>query len=600
MGSDTNIGGPFGGGGNYGYVAPSYWTACTNAFRRRQPIASPPVGDSTGANSYSFVRGRVRVIMLDTRSRKRWGFSTANGASAQTSVNQVTLTLSSGQFTTGYFPVPGYDIRCDAAGASVPAGTIITNVVQQGTSGNGWVWILDLNNTVTIPASATVYASTQQIGATQLAWVQSELAAAASAGQFVFIMFPNGWPHIGWQDNYNFQLSGHAVEQQAICDSIITNGLNGKCIVFGGDTHFTCMDSGFNTDYSTWGGLRVPNVHICAFHSANKSVNTNADFDIFDEDGAVLKQSVGGLIDVVDGGGSTITVNVNTYHADNIAPPSSNFAKVNAASPTFTLGSADPQPLGGGCTIRQYARVMVGNGNTTGQTWTATFRQPTLAGSLILAWEVQYNGNTTPGTTTGWTLLDGVRGATNQFSRLYGKIDAAGGTTSESLGATGSITGGTLIVVEVVSPTGWPAIGSVVNAVAADPYAGSNRSSVSATLTTTQANLPMFGFAVADRTAGLTPNYIPITDGGAGYLSAWTGGLQQVLKVGQAGVYGASLTGRPAPISVSAGDTGATGARSVGYSIPSTVFRSPTATGVEAAISNVAVMSLLVVALKPN
>lgn len=575
-------------------LASPYWTTVTNVFRRRQPVDTFPVAHATGQNSWAFTRGRVRFLMIDTRSRKRRGYVLTGSAGAQTAVTQITVSGTSSSLSTGKFPVVGASVYCDAG--TVPAGTVVTSVVQKGASGNSYTWIVNVSNTVTIPASGTVYGISQQVGAAQLAWIQSELATAAAAGQFMCFMFPNGWEHIGWQDNYDGTSAGFATEQQAWCDSIVSTGMNGRCFMLCGDLHSSQHDSGINTDYSTNGGLRMPHFRCSAGDATLKVINQDADFDLFDEDGANLKQSVGAIVTITDTGGSTITVNVDCYNSDDIAPPSSNFAKSTPASVSVTLGNANPQPMSRSVQIVQTARYMTGNGNSTGQTLTATFASAPTAGNLIIAlYGHNSTGTPVPGTLTGWTAWGTVSGSAQQWSRVYAKYAGVSEPQTQTLGATGSITGGSIYFVELYSPTGWPV--SVLNALDAqglDAYAGADRSSLSATFTTTRANQPFLAYALLDRAS--TSSAQPRCDGGPGYLSAWTGGasVTQFQKIGQNGLLGGNASQRPGPISLAAGDCGASGSVTVGYAIPANIYNQGSLD------ANTARMSLRVLALNPT
>lgn len=148
--------------------------------------------------------------------------------------------------------------------------------------------------------SATDDASKSKMGAAQKAWFKAILADPANAGKF-FVWFsvtpwvPNstvGADHWG----------GYTTERREIADHIKANCLGRICIL-SGDTHAIGMDNGTNGDFATGGGGAVREFTASPFDQPPGTWPATY------SGGYILNTGQFGMMEVVDTGASTITLN---------------------------------------------------------------------------------------------------------------------------------------------------------------------------------------------------------------------------------------------------------------------------------------------------
>jgi len=567
--------------------------AFVSYFRRRTPKKNLPVVTSTGDLSWSFVRGRVRFIMLDSRTRKRWDIAT--GSATLTSTVTAATTISITMPTTGGAadqpPHPGMELWINGSPTHSKILTVSPSAVN-GDDGNATgvlsPFTCTLDTAVTGTAGQSVRATTQMFGPTQMTWILSELDAAAAANQFVILCFPNGWEHTGWQDDFIYQddvgddsgtgQRSMVGEHRAISDKIISAGLNGKVIVIGGDKHCTQIDAGSNMDFSTGGGLIMPSVRVCPLEANNRAIGTSNDWDTYDEgfataSGSPLKTSAGCYVDVTDSGGASIQIAFHPMMSSDNST-ASDYTAIPSAAVTFTLPLSQPQPMSSaGVNTVQFARAHAPSATTGG--WSATFLNPVTAGNLLIASFISNSSSMGPGfSAAGWTQVGSNSGSASVFEKTFWKIAGSSEPQTQSFGntPTSAILG--MIVTEISSATGWAA--NPIDATAVDPGSSTLRGSTSVSLTTTAVNRPVLALFAQDGSAMHSDK--------AGF--GWQGGLTQLIKM--------PLPERP-QFMLGSTVQAASGAATYGYTTPDTT---PNA-GITAMVAYSAKMMFRAIALKP-
>jgi alkaline phosphatase D len=179
-------------------------------------------------------------------------------------------------------------------------------------------------------------------GAEQLAWFKQQLVDSSQV--YPLIVWVQSGPWIGGgpcgKDRYFCMVD----ERAEIADFIKSNGLEGHICMLSGDAHMIAMDDGTNSDYAAGGGADIP-----VFHAAPLDQGTSTKGGPYSEG---TKTNVGqyGIMEVVDDGGSEITVNWTGMHLSNsvlsysftvpAAPSDPGIPSVSIASPssgaTFT------------------------------------------------------------------------------------------------------------------------------------------------------------------------------------------------------------------------------------------------------------------------
>lgn len=562
---------------------------------RRLPL-TPPVATATGDLSYSFVRGRVRFIVLDSRTRKR--LDIASGAATITSTVSSATTISITMPTTGGShdspPQPGMELWINELPTRVRILTVSPTPAQPDADGLGTGTIspftCTLDGAVSATAGQSVHASQQMLGVVQMTWMLNELDLAAAASQFVVICFPNGWEHTGWEDDWHYELTygddattgqrSMVSEHRAISDRIIANGLNGKTVVIGGDNHCTQIDSGANMDYSTSGGLIMPSIRVCPLEAQTRAIGVSTDWDIYNEafvvaGGTNLLTSTACYVDVTDTGGASIQLDFNPVHSSNNST-ASDYTAIPSAAYSVTLPIALPQPMSSvGVNIVQWARAHCVGNTTSG--WTSRFQSPITSGNLLIAMFVSNFASMGSGFSvgSGFTQIGSNSGSANVFEKSFWKIAGGSEPQVQVWGNTPNTTQLEMVLVEISSSTGWAA--NPIDATAVDPGSSTQRTGTSLSLTTTAVNRPVISlFAQA-----LSGMHSQKTGFG------WQGGLSQVLK-----------TPLPElPQCIIAGTVqGASGAATYGYTTPDTVPTTGGATGFTAYTCR---MMQRAIALKP-
>jgi hypothetical protein len=580
-------------------LIPGQHAAFMQYITRRLPV-TPPVATATGDLSYSFVRGRVRFIVLDSRTRKR--LDIASGSATITSNVTASTTISITMATTGGAhdspPQPGMNLWINNLPTRVNILTVSPSPAQPDADGLGTGTISPFTCTLSGPVTATagqsVRAQSQMFGPVQMTWILNELDLAAAASQFVVLAFPNGWEHTGWEDDWHYELNvgddpvtgelSMVSEHRAISDRIIANGLNRKTVVIGGDNHCTQIDTGANMDYSTSGGLMMPSIRVCPLEAQTRAIGITTDWDVYNEafvvaGGTDLKTSAACYVDVTDTGGSSIQLDFKPVHSSNNTT-ASDYTDIPSAAYSITLPVPAIQPMSGqGVNVVQWARSHC-TGNTTGG-WTSQFQNPVTSGNLLIAMFVT-NFAASMGSgfavQSGWTQVGANSGTASIFEKSFWKIAGGSEPQVQVWGNSPNTSQLEMIVVEISSSTGWAA--NPIDATAADPGTSTQRTSTSVGITTTAANRPVISL--------FSQAFSGMHSQKPGF--GWQGGLTQVLKT-------------PLPelpqCTVAATIQAASGAATYGYTTPDTV---PVSTGgfVSGFTSYTCRMMQRVIALKPN
>jgi len=137
------------------------------------------------------------------------------------------------------------------------------------------------------------------LGAAQEAWLIDEARAAGAAGQLLVWVSPTPW--IGTAAPSSDTWAGFAEERRRVADALVVAGVD-DMVMLAGDAHMLAIDDGTHSDYTTAGGGGFPVAHGSALDRRGSVKGGPYSEGTYPGGGQF------GLMDVVDDGGSDITV----------------------------------------------------------------------------------------------------------------------------------------------------------------------------------------------------------------------------------------------------------------------------------------------------
>lgn len=150
------------------------------------------------------------------------------------------------------------------------------------------------------PNADTDNASKTKMGTAQKAWFKGLLSNLANAGRFFVWLSSTPWvPSVTVGADH---WGGYSTERTELADHIKANCLGRICIL-SGDTHAVGLDDGTNGDFATGGGAPVREF------TASPLDQFTGTWPATYSSGYILNVGQFGIMEVVDTGGPTITIN---------------------------------------------------------------------------------------------------------------------------------------------------------------------------------------------------------------------------------------------------------------------------------------------------
>jgi hypothetical protein len=153
------------------------------------------------------------------------------------------------------------------------------------------------------------------VGATQMAWIKSEITEAKDNNQVFVLVSSFNWIMSG-ASPYDPSDAWPVAERTEIQDYIVAEGMTDSHIILCGDSHAIQVDDGTNSDDSTTGTCPSPVFHASPLSQSSKRKGGPYSEGVFPDADDVASREQYGKIVVTDNGGSTLNVAFTGYATD--------------------------------------------------------------------------------------------------------------------------------------------------------------------------------------------------------------------------------------------------------------------------------------------
>jgi alkaline phosphatase D len=236
----------------------------------------------------------------------------------------------------------GHDSAVRAFRARVPVSPVLTGatdpIYYSFEVGRVRFIVTDLRSAQSAPP-ATDNTSKTKMGATQKTWFKNQLDQSILENQGKYFTWISEAPYHSAFESGQDHWGLYQTERTELANYIKAQGLEGRICIVSGDQHALAIDSGVNADYATGGGADIP-VFQCgglvrpASHKGGPYSEGRYP--------AIASGTIRGYgaVDVIDTGGTTLTIRLYAYTiADNGTPTLRLDPNADGISYEFTTAS---------------------------------------------------------------------------------------------------------------------------------------------------------------------------------------------------------------------------------------------------------------------